>query len=289
MIDLHMHTVYSDGDKTVAEILKLCEDKKLEYISITDHDSCKQYEDEAIKNNTIFTRKIIKGTELQAIFENKKFEILAYNIDTNIMSKWLEKYYSEEKLIEKQKIGYEKLLNVFDKQGIIYEKEKIEKPKKSTEFIEKFVYEEAMRHPENYKKLGDGIKNYDVFYRKCITNVESPFFVEPIGRPRYEEVIDIIHNAGGKAFLAHPIEYEFENILGFIDELKSKAKLDGIECFHPSSVDDNKKDILVEYARKNNLYISGGSDYHGKPKPDIEIGIGRGNLNISKDLIEEWI
>ena len=127
MIDLHMHTVYSDGDKTVAEILKLCEDKKLEYISITDHDSCKQYEDEAIKNNTIFTRKIIKGTELQAIFENKKFEILAYNIDTNIMSKWLEKYYSEEKLIEKQKIGYEKLLNVFDKQGIIYEKEKIEK------------------------------------------------------------------------------------------------------------------------------------------------------------------
>jgi hypothetical protein len=287
MIDLHMHTVYSDGDKTVAEILKLCEDKKLEYISITDHDSCKQYEDEAIKNNTIFTRKIIKGTELQAIFENKKFEILAYNIDTNIMSKWLEKYYSEEKLIEKQKIGYEKLLNVFDKQGIIYEKEKIEKPKKSTEFIEKFVYEEAMRHPENYKKLGDGIKNYDVFYRKCITNVESPFFVEPIGRPRYEEVIDIIHNAGGKAFLAHPIEYEFENILGFIDELKSKAKLDGIECFHPSASKEQRK-VLLKYAKENNLYISGGSDYHGKLKPDIEIGIGRGDINIPKEILE-WL
>ena len=52
---------------------------------------------------------------------------------------------------------------------------------------------------------------------------------------------------------------------------------------------DNKKDILVEYARNNNLYISGGSYYHGNPKPDIEIGIGRGNLNISKEIIEEWI
>ena len=135
MIDLHMHTVYSDGDKTVAEILKLCEDKKLEYISITDHDSCKQYEDEAIKNNTIFTGNIIKGSELQAVFGNKKFEILAYNIDTNIMSKWLEKYYSEEKLIEKQKIGYEKLLDIFDKQGIVYEEKNIEKPKKQQSLL----------------------------------------------------------------------------------------------------------------------------------------------------------
>ena len=42
-------------------------------------------------------------------------------------------------------------------------------------------------------------------------------------------------------------------------------------------------------ARKNNLYISGGSDYHGSPKPDIEVGVGRGNLNISKEIIEEWI
>ena len=53
MIDLHMHTVYSDGDKTVAEILELCEQKKLEYISITDHNTCKQYEDDALKNNDI--------------------------------------------------------------------------------------------------------------------------------------------------------------------------------------------------------------------------------------------
>lgn len=45
MVDLHMHTVYSDGDKTVKEVLSLCEAKKLEYISITDHNTAKGYED----------------------------------------------------------------------------------------------------------------------------------------------------------------------------------------------------------------------------------------------------
>ena len=54
MIDLHMHTVYSDGSKTVEEILKMCEKRKLEYISITDHNNCEVYYDEALKNNKIF-------------------------------------------------------------------------------------------------------------------------------------------------------------------------------------------------------------------------------------------
>ena len=91
MIDLHMHTIYSDGDKIVEEVLKMCEEKKLEYISITDHDTCKQYEDEAIKNNKIFSGKIIKGAEFHAVFQNRSIEILAYNIDTNIIEEWINK------------------------------------------------------------------------------------------------------------------------------------------------------------------------------------------------------
>lgn len=45
MIDLHMHTANSDGSKTVKEILQMCEEKKLEYISITDHNTCGAYFD----------------------------------------------------------------------------------------------------------------------------------------------------------------------------------------------------------------------------------------------------
>ena len=53
MIDMHMHTTYSDGDKSLEEVLIKCEYKKLEYISITDHNTCKAYDDKNIRNNKI--------------------------------------------------------------------------------------------------------------------------------------------------------------------------------------------------------------------------------------------
>lgn len=289
MVDLHMHTVYSDGDKTIEEILKLCEDKKLEYISITDHNIAKQYEDEAFKNNNIFSGKIIKGAELNAVFQDKNIEILGYNIDSSIINEWCEQYYSEENLKKQQEICAKRLLDICDKKGLIYDESKIEKNIKVTDFIEIYIYNELMKHEKNYEILREFTESISVFFRKGLANPKSSFFVNRIEfRPKYKEVIDIIHKSGGKAFLAHPFEYKFNDTIGFINELRKESELDGIECFHPSA-DENKTDILVEYARKNNLYISGGSDYHGRKKPDIEVGIGRGNLNISKEIIEEWV
>ena len=62
----------------------MCEEKHIEYISLTDHDTCKQYQDEILKDNTIFSGKIIKGSELHAMFQNENIEILAYNIKPDI-------------------------------------------------------------------------------------------------------------------------------------------------------------------------------------------------------------
>jgi len=290
MIDMHMHTVYSDGDKTVEEVLKMCEERKLEYISITDHDTCSQYDDELLKNNNIFSGKIIKGTELHAVFQDKSIEILAYNINTNIISEWREKYYSEEQLKEQQIICYKRLLKICDKHGLIYDESKIIQPNDPYKYVERPIYEELMSHEENYKKLGEFTESFSIFFRKGLANPKSSYFMNHIEfRPAYREVIDIIHKAGGKAFLAHPFEYKFDDTIKFIDDLRTEFELDGIECFHPSSEVDNKKDILVEYVRKNNLYISGGSDYHGTSKPNINIGIGMGSLNIPKSIVEEWI
>ena len=290
MIDLHIHTLYSDGDKTVEEILKMCEEKHIEYISLTDHDTCKQYQDEILKNNTIFSGKIIKGSELHAMFQNENIEILAYNIKPDIINEWCEKYYSDEILKKQQDILYRRLLEICDKNGLVYDEKRIKKPTKVYEYVENPIYEEIIKYPENRTILGEFAESFNIFFRKGLSNPESNYFMNYAEfRPQYKEVIDIIHKAGGKAFLAHPFEYRFQNIIKFIEDLRKEAELDGIECYHPSSVNDNKKEILVEYARRNGLFISGGSDYHGKIKPDIEIGIGRGNLNITKEIIEEWL
>lgn len=287
MIDLHIHTTYSDGDKNITEILKMCENKKLEYISITDHNTVKQYEDELLKNDNFFSGKIIKGVELNAVFKDKNIEILGYNIEPNTINEWCKKYYSEEKLKEQQEICYRRLLDICDKQGLKYNESQIIKPK-ATRYVEISIYEELMKHKENYKILGEFTESLGVFFRKGLANSESIYFVNRIEfRPKYKEVIDIIHKSGGKAFLAHPFEYKFKDTIEFINDLRKEKELDGIECFHPSA-NQEQRNILARYAKNNNLYISGGSDYHGSSKPDIEIGVGRGDLSISKEILN-WL
>lgn len=259
MIDLHIHTIYSDGDKTVEEVLKMCEKRKLEYISITDHNNCEAYYDEILKNNNIFSGIIIKGCEINAEFQHKAIEILAYNIDTDIITAWREKYYSIDQIKNNTKKIYDRFLNILDKKGIIYNRENIRPQKDEKEYIERPIWEEIVKHPENKDIIGEEYFNsLGIFFRKEITNPNSEYFLNRVGTfPKVEEVVDIIHQAGGKAFLAHPFEYKFDDTIKFINDLTQKVELDGIECFHPSSSDDNKKNILIDYARKNNLYISG--------------------------------
>lgn len=292
MVDMHIHTKYSDGDKTLEEVLKLCEEKKLDYISITDHNTCKVYNDKIIKDNKIYTGKIVVGAELNATFNNKNIEILAYNIkDIDIIENWCQKYFSEEILRQKQKNSRKRLLDICDEKGLIYDENAIKKDISLTDYPTIYIYEELIKHKENYEILGEYTESLSYFIRKGLSNPESDFYVDYNGdfKPMYKDVVDIIHKAGGLAFLAHPFVYRFDDTIGFIDELLNEAKLDGIECFHPSSEEDNKSSILVEYARKNNLYISGGSDFHGDKKLNNHIAIGNGTLNIPKEFIEEWI
>lgn len=290
MIDMHMHTTYSDGDKTLEEVLKMCEEKKLEYISITDHNTCKGYEDEAMYKN-IFSGKIIKGVEMNATFKNKKIEILGYKIKKpEIIEEWSKKFFSEEVLKKQQEESKKKLLDICDKKGLIYDESKIEKDIPVTDYITIYIYKELIRHKENYDILGEFAHSLNSFIRKGLMNPDSEYYTGSDNTPKlqYNDVIDIIHKSGGLAFLAHPFEYRFDDTLTFINELRKEKELDGIECFHPSA-NENQMKILVDYAKKNNMYISGGSDYHGSKKPDIEIGTGRGNLHIPKEIIENWV
>ena len=181
-------------------------------------------------------------------------------------------------------------MNICDKKGLIYDKSKIPQNIPVTDYITIYIYKELMNHNENHEALGELAESLNIFIRKGLMNPESEYYTgsdnEP--KPLYKDVVNVIHQAGGLAFLAHPFEYRFDNTIDFINELRNEKELDGIECFHPSA-DEKKMEILVKYAKNNDLFISGGSDYHGHKKPDINIGVGRGNLNISKEYIEKWV
>ena len=290
MIDLHMHSTYSDGDKTIAELLRICEEKNLEYIALTDHNTTKQCDDEAL-TKSLFSGKIIKVAEISADCGDKKIEVLAYNIkDTKLLDVWAEQYFSVEIHQQEQQEAKKRLLAICDKKGLVYEEDKIKKLASPKDFVATYIYNELMRHPQNHAILGEFTQSASYFIRKGVMDPLSEYYLcaSKTDKPSYKEVVNIIHKSGGLAFLAHPFEYRFNDTLGFIDGLLTENKLDGIECFHPS-VDEEKMDILTKYARSHNLYISGGSDYHGSKKQGIQIGVGKGNLSISKKYVEEWV
>ena len=287
MIDLHMHTNYSDGSDTPEEILRKCEELGLEYISITDHDTCKAYDD--LKNLNvakIFTGKIIPGCEITTIYKGRTIEILGYGIDADIINKWKDKYNTKEKRKERIEYCRDVATKKLSALGIEIDKSTLDSDCPYDMAIHRKL---VLNKEENEKILGkgmlDSVKN---LFRFGFTNPDSPLFVDVEKfRPLPKEVTDIIHEAGGKAFLAHPYQYAFSDILDMITSLREECELDGVEAFHSSFTLDQMI-TLQEYAKKNNLYISGGSDYHGTVKPEISLKTGCDNLHISKNILE-WL
>ena len=228
--------------------------------------------------------KIISGCEFTTTYNGRTIEILGYGIDTDIINKWKNEFYTEEK--RKERINYckKEVITKLSKIGIDIDIETLD----TDCSYDRAVYRKLiLNKEENEKILGRGmLDNLRFLFRNGISNPSSPIFVDVSKyRPTPKQITDLIHKAGGKAFLAHAYQYSFEDILAMITDLRNECELDGVEAFHSSfTLDQMIK--LQEYAKKNNLFISGGSDYHGINKPEINLKTGCNNLRISKNILE---
>ena len=118
MIDLHMHTKYSDGTDDIIDILKKAEEKNLSYISITDHNTVDAYE--ALENLEIskyYSGNIIVGIELNTKVLNIPIEILGYNFDYKLLKEKLPTIYISAE--ERNKIEFSRLVDKSNQIGII--------------------------------------------------------------------------------------------------------------------------------------------------------------------------
>ena len=108
MIDLHMHTTYSDGTENCETVLKKCQQKNLDYISITDHNTALVYKELENKNvKDFYNGKIIPGIELNTKVLNIPIEILGYGIDYAKMNNLVKKVYipaAERNFIEVKRL-----------------------------------------------------------------------------------------------------------------------------------------------------------------------------------------
>ena len=262
MIDLHIHTVYSDGLPTVKEILTLAEERKLDYIAITDHDAIGAYEE--LNNMNIkdyFSGKIIYGCELKFIHNRTQLELIAlgYNWEELNKSEWVheESYHRNKRALLKTALEKGK------QAGLVYDNVEYNPKEKS----EKSFYNELLRHEENLPILEKyKVKHAGDFFRNMVANPESPIYFDPTDyNLDFESAVDLVHKCGGIALLAHPFGvYKLDNPKEVLAELISTGKLDGLECYHSSMTEENTE-YLLNLCKEHNLLTSGGSDYHNYP------------------------
>ena len=290
MIDLHMHTTYSDGTDSVKEILSNATKVNLELISITDHNTCAAYEElETFQVEELYKGDIAVGCEFTTSFNNRLIEVLGYCFDYKKVGEYLEGYYTKEFIDEKTQILYNRLIEKIKKIDLTFNMNNLREKKFESEFFERAIYEELIKHPANKEKLKEDIwSSFSNFFRKGLTNPKSKLFINHAEfKPSLKEIIDIVHNAGGIIFLAHPYQYKFDDTESFLNKIYDENNFDGVECFY-TTFSKEQTNYLIDFAKKRNLLISGGSDYHGTNKKNHELGIGRGNLNINKDITKTW-
>jgi 3',5'-nucleoside bisphosphate phosphatase len=287
MIDLHIHTVCSDGTWTISETLEKAQKANLTALSITDHNTIKVYYDIG-KGNFGYTGEIISGVEIDCIAFNSKVELLGYDFtDLNLLDTWLKENFSNEKEKLFRKGEYDRLLDKIQEHGVINNCTKVYEDQ---EFLpHTAVYREIKKHESNASFMSEREWN-DIytFFRTATTNPKSLFYIDYTGLlPLAEEVASIIRKAKGKVFLAHVYQYGMDNHIQFIDALRRSKIIDGIEVFYVEFTEE-QTNTLYNYCKQNNLFMSGGSDCHGD-KGNRKICTGNGNLNVPEKILDEWI
>ena len=291
MIDLHLHTSYSDGTDSLIELLNKAEELKLEYISITDHDTCEAYEElEKIDVKQYFSGKIIKGVEIKCAYRQRLIEILGYNVNTKTVNDYMDSFYqncSKDKLQQKY---FNLLHNKCTEMGLkLSSKENIKfNPKKDWATVA--IYEEIKEHIENKEKLpADLWQEFTTFSKKYCGRPDEIFYIDKTqDYPSLEEAVKLVKEAGGMVFLPHIFIYKgVKDKNKLLDDIVQDYAIDGVECMH-SEFTDEEIQYLMNYTTEHKLYKSGGSDYHGINKPKVKMGVGKGNLKIESNLIKEW-
>ena len=291
MIDLHIHTNNSDGSDSVIEVLKKAQKHELSYMSITDHESVNgHYELRNIDVKQYFSGKIIPGVELKNYYKDRVIDILAYNIDIDKFNEYLEKNYKNKthRMLETKNLKH--LYKQAKAYGLTLDPiEKINWDPDS-DWGSVVVYNEIKKHPENETKVPKDLwESFCNFKKDYVYNRNNMFFLDKKDDyPSPAETVKQVHLAGGVAFLAHVHEYKWvKDKIEYITQLIKDSNLDGIECYYSNFTEEQTLELL-KYCKDNNLYTSGGTDYHGTKRPSIEIGVGKGNLKIPDEIIKDW-
>lgn len=271
-VDLHVHSTASDGTLTPKDVVMYAESKGLKAIALTDHDTVDgigQARQAALQTSL----ELIPGMELSCIYEGTEIHILGFFVDET--SRTLLDGLAGFRQIRNSRNNL--MLERFQNDGYDISLEDLQHGCPDTvitraHFARVLVEKGYAASPEQ------AFKNFLQYGGRYCTRKE---IVTP------EHVMALMKAAGAWPCLAHPMQYHLG--YGQIEALALYLKdqgLRGIEVYH-SSHNQYQSSKLQVIAQKLSLLPSGGSDFHGSNKPDIDIGVGRGGLHISESLLKD--
>ncbi len=275
-VDLHLHTNHSDGSLSPAELVDFVKHYAVNVMAITDHDDVSGIREAGERGEQVGVQ-VIPGIELSIEFP------LEGRAHLHLLGLYIEFEHSAlaqelERLREARRNRAMEIIERLQKMGLdvtfaelqtVVSGESIGRPHIARLLVKKGLVGHVSEAFEKY--LGRN----------------APAFV-PKKKLELEPAIDLIHRSRGLAILAHPISLfarDHHALRKYLDRFKAMG-LDGVEAYysyHPRELTQ----FLLDYARENHLAVSGGSDYHGEAKPDLEPAIGKGDLYIPPQIVKK--
>lgn len=237
--DLHSHTIYSDGELSVEELIKRAKARGVDVLAITDHDTFTGSKI-GYEIGPSYGVKVIYGMELSTDRNDESIHILCYFSKPNDENKLFQ-------IIEAQRLH---------RKDRAYEIVKLLKQHFGFDLDTKFIEE---RHSITRGTIGNEIvkQGFAVDKKEVFTKMIGdgcPAYI-PSTKIYTKDGIKLIKDNGGLAVLAHPCLYKKNDIEDLI-----KLGVDGIEAVYPNN--ENREQKYRDLAKKYHLIITGGSDFH---------------------------
>lgn len=269
-IDLHTHSNCSDGSMTPTELVAHAKEKGLKAIALSDHDTVAGI-DEALEAGKLYGVEVVPAIEF-SVQSDTETHILGFYIDHK--SQML-----NDALEQINRVRYERTVNTCNKLrdlgfDVTMEEALAIAP---SGLIGRAHFARLLMEKGYTQSVKEGFDKY-------LAN----------GKPAYdgtqyltaEMAVKLINDIGGVSFVAHPhlIRLNDEQLRNFLENLKSMG-LCGIEGYYNEYTPEMER-YFQSLAKELGLEISGGTDYHAKMKPHIEIGIGQNNMQIPYAILK---
>jgi hypothetical protein len=270
IIDLHVHSNHSDGALSTSEILNEAEKRKIELLSITDHDSI-EGQSLAIKLAKERGTRYLSGVELNVTFSHPKYnagksislDFLGHNFDPNNQQ-------LRDKLKQMSNYREERAAKILKNLNSEFEKESITPLTKEDFAAIQASVDGVLGRPHiaDYLVRKGIVKNRQEAFDRYLVKCDVPKF--PL---HLEEASKLIRNAGGNLSLAHPNDPHGTSLVSLTRSLTEQTEIvrdsmidiiDGIECWH-SRHDIQTTEHYTKFAKEHRLLMTGGSDCHQKP------------------------